>query len=52
MFINKHKTKVNGLFTERFSIQKEFTTFFEGMSPQEPSKCPQKFYLLVRKRAS
>ena len=49
MFINRHKTKLNGLFTERFWIQKEFTTLFEGMSPQELSKCPRKFYFVGKK---
>ena len=49
MFINKHKTKLNVLFTERFWIQTEFTTLFEGMSPQDLSKCPQKFYFVGKK---
>ena len=40
MFINKLKTKFNGL-------QEEFTTPFHGeMSPQEINKYLQKFYLL------
>ena len=28
-----------GFFTEWFQIQKEFTTLFEEMSPQELNKC-------------
>ena len=50
MFINKHKSKLNGFFTERFWIEKEFTTFFDGMSPQELNKCPDaKFYFVAKK---
>ena len=49
MFINKHKSKLNGLFTEQFWKQKEFTTFFEGMSTQELNKCPRKFYFVATK---
>ena len=30
-------------------IQKEFTTPFEEVSPQELNKCLQKFYLWARK---
>ena len=39
MFINKRKTKLNGFFTQWFQIQKEFTSLFEEMSPQELNKC-------------
>ena len=49
MFINKRKTQLNGLFTEWFCIQKEFTTFIEGMSPQKLNKYPQKFSFVGKK---
>ena len=41
MFINKHKTQLNGLFTERFCIQKEFTTW--NVLTEELNKCPPNF---------
>ena len=31
-------------------IQKEFTTHFEEISPEELNKCLQEFYLSARKR--
>ena len=46
LFISKLKTKFNNLF---YRIQKEFTTPFEEISPQELNKCLQKFYLSARK---
>ena len=51
MFINKLKTKFNSFlfFIEWFQIQKEFTTPFEEISPQELNKCLQKFYLSAKK---
>ena len=47
MFINKHKTQLNGLFTEQFCIQKEFTTW--NVPTEELNKCPPIFLLLARK---
>ena len=37
------------VFTERFEIQKEFTTLFKEMSPQEPNKCIQNSLFIVKK---
>ena len=40
MFTNKLKTRFNRpFFTEWFLIQKEFTSPFEEISPQELNKC-------------
>ena len=49
LFINKLKTKFNNFLTEWFSIQREFTTLFEAISPKELNKCLLKFYLSARK---
>ena len=43
LFINKLNTKFNNLFYRMILIQKEFTTPFEEVSPQELNKCLQKF---------
>ena len=40
MFINKLKAKFNRFFLQKgFLVQKEFTTPFEEISPQELDKC-------------
>ena len=46
----KLKTKFNTFLTEWFSIQREFTTPFEEISPKELNKCLLKFYLSTGKR--
>ena len=47
MFINKHKTQLNGLFTERFCIQKEFTTW--NVPTEGLNKCPRNFSFVGKK---
>ena len=45
--VHKHKTQLNGVFTERFRTQKEFTTW--NVPTEELNKCPRNFSFVGKK---